>query len=68
LAERGQKITVWSGADVGVDYERVGLSGSPTKVLKVDFVVLESSDSREINADQEGVSALIEELVKDYIL
>ena len=33
LSERGQVITVWDGADVGVDYDRVGLAGSPTKVL-----------------------------------
>ncbi len=68
LHERGQKITVWSAADVGADYSRVGLSGSPTKVLKVDFVVLESGDSKEITASPEGVAELIEELVEDYIL
>jgi electron transfer flavoprotein beta subunit len=68
LAQRDQRIPVWSAADVGVDYDRVGLSGSPTKVLKVDFVVLESSDSKEFEADLEGVSGLVHELVQDYIL
>jgi electron transfer flavoprotein beta subunit len=68
LAERGLKIAVWSGEDVGIDYERVGLSGSPTKVLQVDSVVLESAGSEEVEASQEGVSALVQELVQDYIL
>ncbi len=68
LAERGQKITVWSAADVGADYDRVGLSGSPTKVLDVNFVQLESSDSQEISANEEGIAGLMEELVQDYIL
>ena len=68
LAERGQQIIVWSGADVGTDYSRVGLSGSPTKVLKVDFVTLESSDSKEISDSPEGLSDLVQELVQDYIL
>ena len=68
LAERGQKITVWSAADVGADYNRVGLSGSPTKVLKVDFVVLGSSDSKEFKASQEGISELMRELVQEYVL
>jgi electron transfer flavoprotein beta subunit len=68
LAERGQRIAVWSGADVGVDYDRVGLSGSPTQVLKVDYVVLETSETREFEATPAGVSALIQELVEDYIL
>jgi electron transfer flavoprotein beta subunit len=68
LADRGQQITVWSGADVGTDYSRVGLSGSPTKVLKVDFVTLESSDSKEVSDSPEGLSELVHELVQDYIL
>jgi electron transfer flavoprotein beta subunit len=68
LAERGQKITVWSAADVGADLERVGLSGSPTKVLKVDFVSLAAGDSKEIDASQEGLAELVEELAREYIL
>ncbi|MCP4543311.1 MAG: electron transfer flavoprotein subunit beta/FixA family protein [Chloroflexi bacterium] len=68
LTERDLKITVWSGADVGVDYERVGLGGSPTKVLKVDSVVLETSGSKEFPANPDGVSTLVQELVQDYIL
>jgi electron transfer flavoprotein beta subunit len=68
LAERDLKITVWSGEDVGVDYDRVGLGGSPTKVLKVESVVLEMSGSEEFSTSPEGVSALVQELVKDYIL
>jgi electron transfer flavoprotein beta subunit len=68
LAARGLKIAVWSGADIGVDYDRVGLNGSPTKVFKVDYVVLESSESREILASQEALAALVQELVQDYTL
>jgi electron transfer flavoprotein beta subunit len=68
LAERGLRIPVWSAADVGADTSRVGLSGSPTKVLNVDFVVLESSGSREFEASPEGISALMQELVEEYIL
>ncbi len=68
LAERGQKIAVWSAADVRAEYDRVGLSGSPTKVLKVDFVVLESGDIKEVGASQEGMSELVQELVQDYVL
>ena len=68
LTERGQKITVWSAADVGAEIDRVGLSGSPTKVLKVDFVALTADGSKEIDASQEGLAELVEELVQDYIL
>lgn len=68
LGERGLKISVWSGADAGVDYDRVGLGGSPTKVLNVNYIVLGVSESKEVDATKEGVAALIDELVKDYTL
>lgn len=68
LAGRDQRIAVWSAADVGADYDRVGLSGSPTKVLKVDFVVLESSDTKEFEDSLSGASELMNELVQEYIL
>jgi electron transfer flavoprotein beta subunit len=68
LDERNLKITVWSGVDAGVDYDKVGLSGSPTKVLKIDSMVLEASGSKEFDANEEGISALVHELVEDYIL
>jgi electron transfer flavoprotein beta subunit len=68
LAERDLKITVWSGEDVGVDYDRVGLGGSPTKVLHVESVVLETGGSKEFPANPDGVAVLVRELVQDYIL
>lgn len=68
LAERDLKITLWTVDDIGADEARLGLSGSPTKVLKVDFVVLKSSESKEIPESAEGVAALMHELVEDYIL
>jgi electron transfer flavoprotein beta subunit len=68
LDARGLKITVWSGEDAGVDYDRVGLSGSPTKVLKIDSVVLGAEGSKEFEASEMGVLALVQELVEDYIL
>jgi electron transfer flavoprotein beta subunit len=68
LAERDQKITVWSAADIGADLDRVGLAGSPTKVLKVDFVTLAGGGTYEVDPCQEGLAGLFEELARDYIL
>jgi electron transfer flavoprotein beta subunit len=68
LAERGQKIEVWSAADVGAEEGRLGMAGSPTKVLKVDYVVLGGTETKEVAASQEGIASLIHELVEDYIL
>ena len=55
-------------ADVGAEEDRVGLAGSPTRVLKVDYVVLDASDSKKIDASAEGVAQLYQELAQDYIL
>jgi len=68
LAEREQRIATWSAADVGAEEDRLGLDGSATKVLNVDFVVLETSESTEVQAASEGVSEMIQELVEEYIL
>jgi electron transfer flavoprotein beta subunit len=68
LAQRELKITVWNGADVGANYDRLGLGGSPTKVLKVNYVVLEGAGSKEFEDSESGLSQLVQELVQDYIL
>lgn len=68
LSQRGLKIEVWSAADLMLDESQIGLGGSPTQVYKVNFVVLEATESKEITATYEGIQALIEELVKEYIV
>ncbi|HMB23312.1 MAG TPA: electron transfer flavoprotein beta subunit/FixA family protein, partial [Anaerolineales bacterium] len=68
LAERNLNITVWSAADLNVDESQLGLAGSPTQVHKVSYVVLETTESKDIPATPEGVQALIQELIKEYIV
>jgi electron transfer flavoprotein beta subunit len=68
LAEHGLQITVWSSTDLEVDETQIGLGGSPTQVYKVNFVVLESTESKEIPPTAQGVQALIQELIQEYIV
>ena len=68
LVERNLKIPVWSAADLAIDEAQIGLGGSPTQVYKINFVVLESTDSKEVPPTQEGIREMIEELVKEYIV
>ncbi len=68
LDEHHLKIPVWTADDLGVDVNRLGLAGSPTQVYKVNFVVLESQESKAVSADAEGIAALMQELVKEYIV
>ena len=68
LAERGLKITTWTAADLDIDEAQLGLGGSPTQVHKINYVVLEGTESKEVTPTPEGIRALIEELVKEYIV
>ncbi len=68
LAEHNLRIPVWTAADIGAEESKIGLAGSPTQVYKINFVVLESTESKEIPATPEGIRALIEELMKEYIV
>jgi electron transfer flavoprotein beta subunit len=68
LVERKLNIAVWTADDIQVDRAALGLAGSPTQVYKVNYVVLETSDSKEIPATAEGIQALIAELIQEYIV
>ena len=61
-------ITQWSAADLDVDPAMLGLGGSPTQVYKVNYVILEAAESKDVLPTAEGIRALIEELVKEYIV
>ena len=68
LSGHNLKIPVWSADDLDLDKSQLGLAGSPTQVYKVNFVVLESGESKEIPATPEGIKELIDELVKEYVV
>ena len=68
LGDRNLRIPVWSADDIGATDGSIGLAGSPTQVHKVNFVVLESTESKTVTADREGIAAMIAELVREYIV
>ena len=68
LAAHKLKIPLWTADDLAVDANRLGLNGSPTQVYKVNYVVLETTESKQVPADAEGIAALMQELVKEYIV
>ena len=68
LTERGLKIPVWTDEDIGATEGSIGLAGSPTQVHKVNFVVLESTESKMVPATLEGIEAMVQELVHEYIV
>jgi electron transfer flavoprotein beta subunit len=68
LKERKLEIPVWSAQDIGAEEGKLGLAGSPTQVYKINFVVLEGSESKEIQPTRAGIKSLVDELVEEYII
>jgi electron transfer flavoprotein beta subunit len=62
------EIQVWTADDIGANAESIGLAGSPTQVHKVNFVVLESTESRTVQPTPEAIAAMVAELVHEYIV
>jgi electron transfer flavoprotein beta subunit len=68
LDERGLKIPVWTAADLTLDETQIGLAGSPTQVHKINFVVLEAAESQDVPPTEDGIKALIEDLIREYVI
>ncbi|MBN1855117.1 MAG: electron transfer flavoprotein subunit beta/FixA family protein [Pirellulales bacterium] len=68
LHSQGLSIEQWSLQDIGADLSRCGLAGSPTKVFKVQSIILTKEGYTEIPPTEEGARQLIHELVIDRTL
>ncbi|MBM4166118.1 MAG: electron transfer flavoprotein subunit beta/FixA family protein [Ignavibacteria bacterium] len=53
--------------DLPVNIERCGIKGSPTKVHKVESVVLGSGNHRRVENTKIGIAKLVDELLEDHI-
>ncbi len=65
LRAKGLFIETWGAEDIGADLSRIGISGSPTKVKKVENVILTGRNLKLFNADDAGVRDLINELIDE---
>jgi electron transfer flavoprotein beta subunit len=68
LKERGLLLEQWNLDDIHADLSRCGLAGSPTKVFRVQAIVLTKEGFTEVQPTEEGVRQLIHELVVDRTL
>lgn len=62
------RITEWSVNDVGGDESSYGLSGSPTKVKKVDNIVFQAKESKKYTSSDEDIDSLIQELFSSHTI
>ncbi len=68
LKQRGRLIEQWDLDDIGADLERCGLSGSPTKVHRIQSIVLTKEGHTAVEPTDEGIGQMIHELVTDRTL
>ncbi|MEJ2651662.1 MAG: electron transfer flavoprotein beta subunit/FixA family protein, partial [Gammaproteobacteria bacterium] len=65
--EKGLLIKTVTTDDLDVDLGRCGIKGSPTKVYKVESVVLAGGNHTKVEPTKTALSELIEQLMTDHI-
>ncbi len=65
--DRGLFIPTITADDLDIDTERCGLKGSPTKVHKVESVILAGGSHIKIEPTKDGLGSLIDQLMEDHI-
>jgi len=61
-------INEWSAADVNADAQQCGLSGSPTKVKKIESVVFQAKESKTLDSSDQQIEALMVELITNHTI
>ena len=61
-------ITEWSAADVDADDQQLGLTGSPTKVKKIENVVFAAKEAKKLTAADADIDSLMKELIASHTL
>ena len=62
------QIVTFSAADVNPDEKQLGLSGSPTKVKKIENVVFQAKESKCLTGTDEEINELMVELIASHTL
>jgi electron transfer flavoprotein beta subunit len=54
--------------DIKAEAEQLGLTGSPTKVKKIDNVVLQAKDAKKLTSADDGINELMKELIESHVI
>jgi electron transfer flavoprotein beta subunit len=68
LADKGLLIEQWDLDKVQADLNWCGKDGSPTKVHRIQSVVLTTSEHKRIDPTDEGLRGLVRELIEDHTI
>ena len=65
LAEQGLLIKQWDLNVLDADLGWCGMSGSPTKVHRIQSVVLTAKESKDVEPTEAGIAGMIHELIEE---
>ncbi len=68
LKARGLLIESWTLDDIGADLNWCGMSGSPTKVHRIQSVVLAGGEYHEFQSTDEGLAELVGSFIQDHTI
>jgi electron transfer flavoprotein beta subunit len=61
-------IKEWSVNDIESDREQLGLNGSPTKVKKIENIVFQAKDARQLSNTDHDIEELMKELLSNHTI
>ncbi len=61
-------IEEWSADDLNADAQNLGLSGSPTKVKKIENVVFQHKESKILSNSDKDIEKLMQTLISSHII
>lgn len=62
------EIGEWNVSDIQADENLLGLSGSPTKVKKIESVVFKAKESKKLTGEDHEIEDLMQELIENHTL
>ncbi|NEW78457.1 MAG: electron transfer flavoprotein subunit beta/FixA family protein [Gelidibacter sp.] len=70
LHEKRPYLTIpeWSVEDIGADMEKIGLSGSPTKVKSVESIVFTANEAKILSDSDADIEMMIKELIEHHTI
>ncbi|MCL1974086.1 MAG: electron transfer flavoprotein subunit beta/FixA family protein [Bacteroidetes bacterium] len=61
-------VLPWSVGDVGGDEGKYGLTGSPTRVKKIENIVFQVKETKRLSASEEEITDLFRELIHQHTI
>jgi electron transfer flavoprotein beta subunit len=68
LSEKNLSIEEWNATDLEANPNMLGLNGSPTKVKKIENVILTQKESKVLTASEQDIQTLMQELSNKHII